>query len=535
MELEVQLSQALASRDPIRFEELLKEKADANKPDGNGITIFEKALATAGCGKFIQLCLQYGCKANYFNKKKGKAAINFASDSRDSENIKIILQQQVDNPSNQLDNKFNELTPLNSLAKNLNAENADEVKKCMSLLLGYGASPNIRDDNDYNPLRYVLYKNNLELNKQREIIDLFLQQHNIEINDELQHELLEWNPKLVFKPNSNLNSNSIPSEDDSSQMLVECIRKKPQGFDTTYVEIANAYGNWYALEKLLLNKDLNLHSDNNLELLHQTIGRLADEPPLNDFSDYKKCFELLLTSGRVDVNERDKSGRTPLYYAITFNIELCVRELLRHGAYLGIRSHFNELAIDDIDPGLLEEHFNDCITSEGSSRADKNFKIILNYKNLKLPHNTLTKRLSEMEPICAMAKSKDLRYLLTHPLITTLISLKWQIISNIMSNPEEYYSRVIAAFTILLIAVKLTRLIGSLPICSLSIYVLMLREVSYTFLGSCFPYSILVICFALSFYILNFHNLSAKSFSVAIMRTISMSTVILRLSELQLK
>lgn len=342
-------------------------------------------------------------------------------------------------------------------------------------------------------------------------------------------------------------------------------------------------------------------------MLHQIIGRLADERPLNDFNDYNKCFELLLASGRVDVNERDKSDRTPLYYAITFNIEFCVRELLRHGAYLGIRSHFNELAIDDIDPGLLEQHFDDCITSEGSSRADKSFKIILNYKNLKLPHNTRTTRLSEMEPICVMAKSKDLRHLLTHPLITTLISLKWQsisaifylytvvsalfsiflvlnilsmfshdvipflasvlmmlswlsigyitivdvviksyltglkcsnipslilnaalvvlsVISNIMSNPEEYSGRVIAAFTILSIAVKLTRLIGSLPICSLSMYVLMLREVSYTFLRSCIPYSILVTCFGLSFYILNFHNLSEKSISDAIMRTISMST-----------
>lgn len=68
MELEVQLSQALANRDSIRFEKLLKDKANANKPDGNGITIFEKALATAGCGKFIQLCLQYGCKANYVRR-----------------------------------------------------------------------------------------------------------------------------------------------------------------------------------------------------------------------------------------------------------------------------------------------------------------------------------------------------------------------------------------------------------------------------------------------------------------------------------
>ncbi|XP_034482998.1 transient receptor potential cation channel protein painless-like [Drosophila innubila] len=608
---ELQLSRAFEQRDVKLFEETLRLHGNPNKPDGNGITIYEKVLATADCGKFIQLCIRYGCKSNYINEN-GKAAINFASDSRDSENIRILLEHQ----GVQVDNKYNDLTPLNSLAKGLNIQNVDQVKECIKLLLLYGASPNILDDVEMSPLQYVLYNKNLENNKKQEIISLLLQHHDIYIDDDLRYELLEWNPSLVLKPNTHPN----PSiEVNRVLTLEECITSgdhvnfdqllndqfdvngKPQGFDKTYVEIAIAYGNWYALEKLLQHKDLKM--PNNLELLHQLTGRL-DERPQKTFSDYNKCFEVLLASGLVDVNERDKSDRTPLYYAISYNKEFGVRELLKHDAYLGMKSYFNELAIDDIDPVLLEEHFDDCITSEGSSRADKNFKIILNYKTLKLPSNINS---SEMEPICTMAKSKALRHLLKHPLITTLITLKWQSISllfylytvisalftiflmlhiismyshdwmfkfalilkliswlsvgyiamvdvlikscltrftkssifgliiniliialsifnNIMNNPEQYRSRIIAAFTILLIAVKLTRHIGSLPVYSLSMYVLMLREVSFTFLRSCIPYSILVISFGLSFYVLNFHNLSEKSISDAIMRAISMST-----------
>jgi len=61
----VELSRALESRNVDSFKRALQVKANANEPDGNGITIYEKALATAGCGEFIKLCLQFGCKADY--------------------------------------------------------------------------------------------------------------------------------------------------------------------------------------------------------------------------------------------------------------------------------------------------------------------------------------------------------------------------------------------------------------------------------------------------------------------------------------
>lgn len=516
----------------------------------------------------------------------------------------------------------------------------------MRLLLHYGASPNIPDDLDNTPLHNVLYNIKISLEQKKKLIELLLDQPQINIGEELRDELLKWNPNLKL-PQPNGDSHIVDFEGLSEQLrqgnqvqfirlleryrgdpcafLPECIMKgfhrvfdvlhtacdcgidrKSVKFNKTYVEIAVIYGNWYALEKLLQHKELVL---DNKQLLHIIIGRL-DEKPTNSFSDYMKCFLQLVSCGKVNVNETDISGRTPLHYAIRYGHEIAVRELLRHGAYLGTRSKFNELAIQDINATLLKQHFDDCIKSNDQSRGSHDFEIILDYRSLKLPDNLAESLPNEMEPICAMSNSKQLRHLLNHPLISNFISIKksstlksfyahlaitvifsiifvtniflmfspegntgWKstflifswifswigivyftvcelvqllrtclmwpvkralnlvfiVISvscNIVSNsdPKMYYSRIIAAFTILLLGIKLTALIGSLPVQFLATHVLMLQEVMSTFMKSCLPYLFLVTSFALSFYILNFYALSEKSIVEAILKTIVVST-----------
>lgn len=513
----------------------------------------------------------------------------------------------------------------------------------MRLLLDYGASPNIPDDLDNTPLHNVLYNIKVSLEQKQKLIDLLLDQPQINIGEELRDELLKWNPNLKL-PQPNGDSHVVDFEVLSEQLrkgnqvqfirlleryrsdpcafIPECIMKgfhkvfdvlhsacdcdinrKSVQFNKTYVEIAVIHGNWYALEKLLQHKKLVL--DHNMQLLHILIGRL-DEKPTNSFSDYMKCFLQLVSCGKVNVNETDISGRTPLHYAIRYGHGIAVRELLRHGAYLGTRSKFNELAIQDINATLLRQHFDDCIKSNDKSRGSHDFEIILDYRSLKLPNNLAESLPNEMEPICAMSNSKQLRHLLNHPLISNFISFKknsilklfyahlaitiifsiifvtnillmfspegnsvvkslflilswigivyfivcelvkllrirlmWpvkralnlgfigiSVSCNIVSNshPEMYYGRIIAAFTILLLGIKLTALIGSLPVQFLATRVLMLQEVMSTFLMSCIPYIFLVTSFALSFYILDFYALSEKSFVEAIRKTIVVST-----------
>lgn len=526
------------------------------------------------------------------------------------------------------------------MAKNADQSNADAVFECMRLLLDYGASPNIPDDLDNTPLHKVLYNTKISLEQKQKLIELLLDQPRINIGEDLRNELLNWNPNVML-PQPNRGSVIVDFDGLSKQLrrdnqvqfinllqgypgdrcaflpkciingfhdvfdvlhsATDCDINKKSVDNKSYVEIAVIHGNWYALEKLLQHNELVLA--NNMQLLHLIIGRL-DEKPSNSFSDYMKCFLQLVSCGKVNVNQTDISGRTPLHYAIRYGHQIAVRELLRHGAYLGTRSKFNELAIQDIDALVLKQHFDDCITSNDESRGSHNFEIILDYRSLKLPDNLAKSSLcNEMEPICAMSNSKELRHLLNHPLIFSFISFKqdstlkllyvhflitlifsimfvtnlylmffsesnarvksaflilswlsivyfivcelvkplrtflmWRVfnlgfivisVSCIIIgsfDPEMYYSRIIAAFTILLWGIKLTVLIGSLPVQFLATPVLMLQEVLSTFLRSCLPYFFLVTSFALAFYMLDFYALSKKGIVEAILKTIVVST-----------
>ncbi|XP_062133573.1 transient receptor potential cation channel protein painless-like [Drosophila sulfurigaster albostrigata] len=634
MDLQLELSRAFQNRDLNTFEGALKLHANPNQPDDYNITIFEKALATAGCGEYIKLCLQYGCSGNYINTKN-KAALNFASDSRDSENLKVILDQTTVH----LNNKYNGLTPINSLAKNLTAENASEVTKCIRLLLEKGACPNIADNVEMRPLNYVIFKK-IEPSIKQELVDLFLQRIDIYLDEELRAGLLHWNPQL------NLPNASIPSSEVNKEQLLRALRTGNEGqfcqwlgnyegdcihlyeecitnghhialdsllqhYPTKdrqkFVEFAIAYGNWCALDKLLQNWQI----PKNMDVLSSLVCRL-DERPQKSFSDFVKCFDILLRSGQVNLNMQDESGRTPLHYATIYNHEYAVQQLLLHGASLNIDSVFAELGIDTIEPELLEEHFDNYITSNGKSRAAGDFEVTLNFGIFKIPHDMKFSRKShssEMRAIRAIGNSKAHRHLLNHPLITSLIvCFKWQNISkqhyiyftmsvalhllmafnilfiytpevpgilkftfmalswwsiaylitvemamfvllgfklyftrwrwinailvvlavctNICAAPDSSLGkgRIFAAFTIVLIAIRLIALVGSLPTISFSLYVLMLWEVCYTFMKSWLLYSVLLIAFGLSFYLLDVLESPNTSIVGAVIKTIVMST-----------
>lgn len=521
----------------------------------------------------------------------------------------------------------------------------DAVLECMRLLLKNGASPNIPDDTDMTPLHHVLYNKKIPSQQKEKLINLLLEYPEINLTEELREELHKWNPNITL-PSSNFHSINLDFDGilqvlrrgdeeafitlitayqgDHSEFIPECImggyhkafdiliseqdfniNKKSSKFDRTYVEIAVIYGNWYALQKLLKHKDLLLDKD--MQLLHMLVGRL-DEHPSNGFGDYTQCFKLLLSCDQVDVNETDISDRRPLHYAIRYGHGTAVQELLRNGAYLGARSQFNELSIQDIDASLLEQHFDECITFNDRSRGSQSFEIIFNYGSLKLSENLNSRsQCNEMDPVVAMSNSKKLRHLLNHPLISNFITFKRNSISKLFytyffitlifsiifilniflmfrtddlpelkcvfkilswfsigyfsvcelvklirtplmsrpmsrilsitliiiavlcntecsPDPEMYYSRVLAAFAILLLGIKLTVLIGSLPFKFLATHVLMLQEVLSTYLKSFLPYTCLVLSFALSFYLLDFYDLSTKGVFVAFLKTIVIST-----------
>lgn len=78
------------------------------------------------------------------------------------------------------------------------------------------------------------------------------------------------------------------------------------------VELACMYGNWEVLELFLRRPHLRLGEAPLMVNVVRNIG----EPGATKQCDYRRCFYLLLNSGRVDVNQTDAAGCTALHAAV---------------------------------------------------------------------------------------------------------------------------------------------------------------------------------------------------------------------------
>ncbi|XP_016983877.1 transient receptor potential cation channel protein painless isoform X2 [Drosophila rhopaloa] len=482
------LSAALAKKDIRLFVEALDSGAQAALQDDRHTCIYEKALSTPGCRDFIEACIDHGCQVNYINQKLNKAAINYAADSRDPGNLAALLRYRA-GAKVRVNRKYAQLTPLNSLAKNLTEENASDVLSCIKLLLDYGASPNIIDQADFTPLHHVLRKSKVKAQK-RELVQLFVNHPELDIdshrNGEVRRLLEEQFPELAL-PKERLSGTEIDgqtlrqtlrygedglfeqqfaeylqshegnadNQDEFFSLLQESIKlgkhnafeaiiasgvdinsKPDKTNEATIVELAVICGNWQALERLLKEPNLRLNSKS--RLLNAVIGRL-EETPYESFN-HQRCFDLLLENDCVDVNEADTGRQVPLSYAVKYRNTTAIQKLLKHGAYIGSRSSFGTLPIKDMPPEVLEEHFDSCITTNGEKSGERNFEINIDFKNLirqerdigvgkpAAPSNQLH---DEMAPIAFIAETKELRHLLHHPVISSFLFLKWHRLSTI--------------------------------------------------------------------------------------------------------
>lgn len=203
-----------------------------------------------------------------------------------------------------------------------------------------------------------------------------------------------------------------------------------------------------------------------------------------DRRDYKGCLDLLLKhfpSLKIDINAVDLKGNTALHYAAKNENDYAVLSLLKHGAYIGIRNVFGELPLASIPPKMLETFLNDCLGTNGELPREDTYEVTFSYKFLVPPaaeccmqeqqnshiaievplhssqsssdppvHQKMSTATTntETEPLLYISQSRDLRYLLKHPIFTSFLDLKWHHIRILFYINLIFYILFVAFLTL---------------------------------------------------------------------------------------
>ncbi|XP_037818551.1 transient receptor potential cation channel protein painless-like [Lucilia sericata] len=471
---QVQLHEAFINRDIFKFRSALKQGANplATIPTEQDVCVLFKALQTSGCSLFVEACMRCSHKPTNLNDFY-KKAIHFACASEDCE-LLLTLYRSSDV---KIRRKYFTLFALTSLAWN------------------WGISQNVPDQEEMTPLHYVVINNNLNEDIRRKIVKMFLSQSNIDIDtfrggelrrilerkypdvlmpmkittvQSLKNRLIAGNLDLFVQQYTN-NLNNINENEKWELLLESIIREAHKAFvvilssgvnynkeadfsnahihsntgnsslsehyeipmtNFTAFQVACKSGNTYALEKLLQMPDIRIDDNTLQQFIPLMIYHVKFSVSL--YQNYWDCFQLLLDSGKIDINSIDQHKRTALHYAIEYQKDELIKILLKKGAYINVGKGEHELPLNSLQPSLLEQHLDDCITSNNLNLGEKAYEIKISFKNFITSQQRCEKKLKEvLTPIQCMVKSKEHCYLLQHPVISSILHLKWQKVSQI--------------------------------------------------------------------------------------------------------
>lgn len=578
-----------------------------------------------------------------------KCPINFAAESFSPSNLSALLMD----PNVNLDWKYASCTPINFLCEQITDAKFNDIFPCIELFVKHHADLNIGNRREITPILNILKNKNLNEVNKRIIAEYFLDNAvGIDIDTkrngearsmlskvlsnrilppvvQMNSEAWDFNELITCLRNENeikflqgLNAFTANAShenlrelftaiDNDETLLISAVKRDlvvsiermlrlgadiNLGVKKTPVEFACIFGHWKSLGLLLMSPNINLNTSQ--EPLLSIVVRHIGERTTNK-CNYEKCFQLLLKNQKIDIDQEDMTKSSALHYAVKYNNPDVVSDLLKKGAYLGVKNSFNQYSISNINPKILEKHLDNCITTNELRTGDDNFEILFDYTNL-VPPQTRQEMINEsksakfsencpdeMAPISFISQSNDLRHLIRHPLIASFLFLKWHRLAfifylnfaicalfsastvtyilvcynedetsgtfssflrcatfllifymilrelfqltlspcNYAKSWENYLEivliictlailttnndtftesrrRTVASATILLIAIEIFLLAGSLPFWSFSTHYVMLITVSKSFLKSLLLYAIILLAFALSFFTL---------------------------------
>ena len=226
-------------------------------------------------------------------------------------------------------------------------------------------------------------------------------------------------------------------------------------------------------------------------VLHRCVKRESKTSVRNEYRDYDLCLDILLDDKLgvrkailPAVNATDQMGNTALHFAAILGNQHAVRKLLRAESNIGIKNKKMERAISFISPSIMEEFLDSCLQDYGLI-SDEHFQLEFKYSFLGPPHglqpnlgqideandtNTLelTEKLTkteeeetgmssdnslaaatdlpEAEPLWYLAQTAH-RPLLSHPVITSFLCLKWRRIRTYYYANLIFYTIFLALLT----------------------------------------------------------------------------------------
>ncbi|XP_055638316.1 transient receptor potential cation channel protein painless-like [Toxorhynchites rutilus septentrionalis] len=161
-----------------------------------------------------------------------------------------------------------------------------------------------------------------------------------------------------------------------------------------------------------------------------------------------KCFDLLLSDRRIDVEKRDHLGQTALHFAVQLCLnEMALKIMVNRSPYLGQLNRFNTSPLHSMNPVVLQSYLDACISLRDLRSEDIGQEIhidmrgfvppevkqqTIEYKKRRakrsdlLSSDLLTRKVSkEIDCFRYIAQSRELRKLLRHPSISAFLFVKW--------------------------------------------------------------------------------------------------------------
>ena len=235
----------------------------------------------------------------------------------------------------------------------------------------------------------------------------------------------------------------------------------PNNRESPVLEVA--YKGYSQVMRVLLQDprtDLNVMKPLTRETILHLILKMEYEQ--TSAEDYAECLQVLFAKAdrlKLIVNKKDGLGSTALHYATQKWDEAVVRKLLELGANIGMKNYWNEVPIAKIRPQTMEEFLDEhCLLHDGDIMHE-DFEISFRYnflapdpealpekyRNQEREEEGLVKNTEQQEALpetdCLwyMGQSKEHRYLLKHPVITSFLWYKWQRIRKYFNRNLRLY------------------------------------------------------------------------------------------------